>query len=156
MLSPTLPPSHLLEDRNIARRFYSSMPFSEKRDLHLFVRFIHVTLSRAHRGRFTFIYTNVYGGISTYFPSRFVVIFFHFFFLFFFPRSRCSPLQKRELYGLSNETPDRYRRVSRDNSFFYHSETTAVARVKRSRQHIHATRNCFFFFPQRYVRPRVF
>lgn len=151
-LSPFLPrhipPTHLLKGRNIARRFYSSVPFSEKRDLHLFVRFIHVTYTRSRartHGRFTFIYTNVYGGISTHFPSRSVVIFFSFFFLFFFFCSRCSPLQKRELYGLSNETPDRYRRVSRDNSFFYHSGTTAVAWVKRSCQHIHATRNCFFF-----------
>lgn len=72
---------------------------------------------------------------STYFSSHSAVILF--FYLFFF--SRYSPLQKRVLYGLSNETPDRYRRVSRDNFFFYHSETTVVAPAKRSRQHIHAT-----------------
>lgn len=35
--------------------------------------FTHVTLSRAS-GRFTFIYTNVYGGVSTYFSSRSAVI----------------------------------------------------------------------------------
>jgi len=44
----SLPPVYWRK-RNIARRFYSSMPFSEKRDLHLFVRFIHETFSRAHR-----------------------------------------------------------------------------------------------------------
>jgi len=76
---------------------------------------------------------NVYGGISTYFPSRSAVIPFPFFLLFFF-RSRCSPLQKCELYGLSNETPDRYRCVSRDNSFFYHSGTRLLSHgVKHSR-----------------------
>lgn len=39
----------LVVHRNIIQRFYSSAPFSEKRDLHLFVRFIHVTFSRPRR-----------------------------------------------------------------------------------------------------------
>lgn len=75
---------------------------------------------------------------STYFSSRSAVIYSFFFFFYFF-YSHYSPLQKRVLYGLSNETPDRYRRISHDNFFFYHSETIVVAPAKRSRQHIHVT-----------------
>lgn len=127
------------------------MPFSEKRDLHLFVRFIYVTLSRAHLADLhLFIWMFIRRHFNPFSVSLCRYLFPLFLPIFIFC-SRCSPLQKRELYGLSNETPDRYRRVSRDNSFFYHGGTTAVACVKRSRQHIHATRNCLFFVFQRYV-----
>lgn len=77
---PPLPPP--VVHRNIIRRFCSSVPFSEKRDLHLFVRFIHVTLSRAS-GRFTFIYTNVYGGGIFQPIFRLAPPLFFFFFFFF-------------------------------------------------------------------------
>lgn len=100
---PPLP--HLVIHRNIIRRFCLSAPFSEKRNLHLFVRFIHVTLSRAS-GRFTFIYTNVYGG-GIFQPifrlAPLVILFLFFFFLFFYSH---SPLQKRVLYGLSKRLID--------------------------------------------------
>jgi len=151
----SLPPVYWRK-RNIARRFYSSMPFSEKRDLHLFVRFIHETFSRAHR-------TDLHLFIRM-FTAAFQPIFhltlslsFPLFLSIFFTLAPASPLQKRELYRLSNETPDRYRSISCDNSFFYHSGTTAVARVKRSRQHIHATWKLFIylFFFQRYIRPSL-
>lgn len=135
---PFLPPVYWRK-RNIARRFYSSMPFSEKRDLHLFVRFIYETLSRAHRTDLHLFIRMFTAAFQPIFRLALSLSFSRFSF-YFFLRSRRSPLQKRELYGLSNETPDRYRSVSCDNSFFYHSGTTAVAWVKRcSRQHIHAT-----------------
>lgn len=133
-LFPPPPLPHLVIHRNIIRRFCSSVPFSEKRDLHLFVRFIHATLSRAS-GRFTFIYTNVYGGGIFQPIFRLAPPLFFLFFLFFlFTLATAETCIIRAL-----ETPDRYRRVSRDNFFFYHSETTVVAPAKRSRQHIHAT-----------------
>lgn len=72
---------------------------------------------------------------STYFSSRSaVILFLFFFFIFLFTLATAETCIIRAL-----ETPDRYRRVSRDNFFFYHSETTVVVPAKRSRQHIHAT-----------------
>lgn len=65
---------------------------------------------------------------------RSLFFFFFFFLIFLFTLATAETCIIRAL-----ETPDRYRRVSRDNFFFYHSETTVVAPAKRSRQHIHAT-----------------
>lgn len=120
------------------------MPFSEKRDLHLFVRFIHITLSCAHWADlhlFIRMFTAAFQPIFRLALPLSLSPSFYFFF-----RSRCSPLQKRELYGLSNETPDRYRCVSRDNSFFYHSGTRLLSHgVKHSRPTYSCDVNLFTF-----------
>lgn len=108
-LSPFSPSSRLLPffsstARNIARRFYSSVPFSKKRDLHSFVPlYTRNAFARARESdRFTFIYTNVYGRVFNLFSlSLSAVIYFTFFFI---RPALHSQLQKRELYGFSNET----------------------------------------------------
>ena len=109
-----------------------------KSEIYIYSSVLYMKRFRARTGQ---IYIYLYECLRRHFNLFSISLcryLFPFFFLFFL-RSHRSPLQKRELYRLSNETPDRYRSISCDNSFFYHSGTTAVARVKRSRQHIHAT-----------------
>lgn len=111
-------------------------------------RFIYVTF-RARVGQiYIYLYECLRRGFQPIFRLAPCVIFSSPFFPVplspFFFYSHHSPLQERELYGFSNETSDRYRRVSRDNFSFsslFLSKRMQHARshaAKRSRRCIHA------------------
>lgn len=108
--------------------------------------YIRNVLARAP-GRFTFIYTNVYGN------GIFQPIFRLAPLLFFFFYSHYSPLQKRVLYGLSNETPDRYRRVSCDNFFFPITAKRLLSHRQNIVANIFMQRKIVYF--QRYALPSL-
>lgn len=132
-----LPPFLLVVHRNIIQRFYSSAPFSEKRDLHLFVRFIRVTLSRARTRTDLHLFIRMFMA-TAFFNPFFVSLRCVLPFFFFIHTTRHC----RNVYYTGSRTKHLIDIVSYCAIIFffpYHSETTVVAPAKRSRQHIYAT-----------------